>query len=252
MSLFLIKTKNTILDILFPPLCINCHRHLTRTNADSTRTNTDKQKYENFICRDCYSLIKLNNTIFCPVCRARLAQNNTCHSNSYLLAAAGNYSDPILQNLIHYFKYKYFDGLTPLLGGLLIKYLGYIDPKFYILNSKSYIVVPIPLHSQRERKRGFNQAELLAEFIAKNMNIELIEGLNRIKDTESQSKQKNQEARNKNIVGCFKIRNPELIKGKNIILVDDVFTSGATMNEAVRVLKSYGAKKIIALVLAKA
>ena len=237
--MFLIKAKNTILNILFSPICINCQRHLDEKNK--------------LICKQCMSLIKSNNTFFCPICRARLTENkNTCHSNSYLLAAAGNYSDPIFQNLIHYFKYKYFDNLTPLLGGLLLKYFKYIDPKFYILNSKSYIIIPIPLHPSRERQRGFNQAKLLAKFVSNNLNLKLVEGLRRIKNTGSQSQQKNKEARNKNIIGCFKIRSSESVKEKNIILVDDVFTSGATMNEAIKILKMNGAKKIIALVLAKA
>jgi len=235
MSPFLIKFKNFILDIFFPPICLNCQKHL--------------ESKSKLICEPCLSLIKVNNTLFCPVCRARLADNKRiCHYDSpYLLAAAGNYDDLVLQNLIHYFKYKGFKNLTPILGEILIKYLASLN-----LNLKSFVLTPIPLHPRKERQRGFNQAKLIAEIVAKNFNLELIESLKRIRNNKPQVGLKDNEARIKNMAGCFKIQNPEQIKNKNILLVDDVFTSGATINEAVKVLKQNGAKKIIALVIAKA
>jgi ComF family protein len=242
------KIKNLILDIFFQPICLNCQKHLQRSKTTNSSESTN-----NYLCDNCYNSIKLNNTLFCPVCRARLAENKRiCHyDSSYLLAAAGNYDDPALQNLIHYFKYKYFRNLAPILGEILIQYLNSLNPKFYILNSKP-IVIPIPLHPRRERKRGFNQAKLIAEIVAQYFALPLIDGLKRIKNNKPQVNLKNDELRNKNVANCFKIKNSDFVQGKNIILVDDVFTSGATMNEAVKVLKENGAKRIIALVLAKA
>lgn len=238
MFLFLIKAKNLALDILFPPLCLNCQKSVDDRNK--------------LICEKCLSLIKFNNTLFCPVCRARLPENKKiCHYDSqYLLAAAGNYDDTVLQNLIHCFKYKYLKGLAPVLGEITLKYLGILN--LTSLNLKSFIVVPIPLHPKKERQRGFNQAKLIAEFLAQELNLELIEPLKRVKNTEQQAKLKDQDERIKNINGCFEIKNPEQIGHKNILLIDDVFTSGATINEAVKILKANGASKIITLVLAKA
>jgi len=232
---FLIKLKNTALDILFPPICLNCQKPIDDRNK--------------LICEKCLSLIKLNNTLFCSVCRARLAENKKiCHYDSrYLLAPAGNYDDPVLQNLIHYFKYKSFKNLAPILGEISVKYIE--NRKLKIEN---FSAVPIPLHPRRERQRGFNQSELLAEFLAKKLNLELIDGLKRIKNTDPQAKIKKPEKRLENINGCFALKNAEQIQGKNILLIDDVFTSGATINEAVKILKTNGAAKIIALVLAKA
>lgn len=267
MLLFLIKIKSIVLDILFPPICLNCHK--TSANAEN---NADLR--EKLICKDCLSLIKLNNTLFCPICRSRLAENkkicrhsyyyndgdnngkNKKRSFYYFLAAAGNYDDPILQNLIHYFKYRSFESIAPILGEIIIKYLSNLS---FVRCQMSYVVVPIPLHSNRERERGFNQAKLLAEIIARHFNLPIINSLKRIKNNEPQAKIKGLEKRAENISGCFKIdphANFDIgvknsIKGKNIILVDDVFTSGATINEAVKILKESGAKKIIALVLAK-
>lgn len=242
-----IKAKEILLDILFPPLCLNCQRYL--------------EQRDKLICQPCLSLVKLNNTLFCPVCRARLAESKRiCHYDSpYLLAAAGNYDDPVLQNLIHCFKYKYFKNLAPVLGEILIKYLSNLSLSMVTFakqipggSSQKSVVVFIPLHPRRERKRGFNQAKLIAKIVAQYFALPLIDGLKRIKNNKPQVGLKDNEARIKNIANCFKIKNPELIQGKNIILIDDVFTSGATMNEAVKILKENGTKKIIALVIAKA
>ena len=246
---FLNKTWNFILDVLFPPICVNCKKLL--------------DKDEQIVCRHCISKISLNTTLFCPVCRARLAENKKiCHFDcQYLLGAAGNYDDLILQNLIQSFKYKSVKSLAPVLSELLIKYFNSLNPlatrdlakpdKFYILNP-STIVVPIPLHPRRERERGFNQAKLIAKNLVENLNLEFCDALLRVKTTKPQAKTKDSEERAKNVDGCFKIIHSELVEEKNIILIDDVFTSGATMNEAVKVLKQNGAKKILALVIAKA
>lgn len=235
MIIVLTKIKNIVLDILFPPICLNCQKNIGGGNKS--------------ICENCFSSIKINNTLFCPVCRARLAENKKiCHFNGqYLLAAAGNYDDPALKNLIHYFKYKSFQNLAPILGEILLKYIE--DCRLKIEN---FIVVPIPLHPRRQRERGFNQAKILAEIAAKNFDLDLIEPLKRVKYTKPQSQIKNNESRQSNVFNCFQIENRESVKGKRIILVDDVFTSGATINEAVKVLKINGAKQIIVLVLAKA
>lgn len=235
---FLIKAKNILLDIFFPPFCLNCQKHLNVAQ---------------FLCNDCFGAIKLNSAPFCPVCRKRLAENKICRHGrqrfSYLLLAASSYDDPILKNLIHYYKYKSFKNLTPLLGEIIIKYINSLSSKFCILNS---VIVPIPLYPSRERKRGFNQAKLLAEFVGQKLNLELAAALKKIKNIKPQAQLKSGEERIKNIEGCFGITNPEFVKNKNIILIDDVFTSGATMNEAVKTLKQNGARKIIALVLARA
>jgi len=237
---FLIKAKNIILDILFPPLCLNCHKTLI----------TEQKLQTQYLCDVCYNSIQLNTSLFCPVCRLRLAENKKiCSHANYLLGAAGNYDDPVLRNLIHYFKYNSFENLTPILGELIIKYIE--NCKFKIEN---YIVIPIPLHRSKERQRGFNQSKLLAEYIARQLNLNLIDALKRTKNTKPQAQCKNNESRTENIKNCFKINDSaiELIKNKNILLIDDVFTTGSTINEAVQILKQNGAQKIIALVVAKA
>ncbi len=236
---YLIKIKEAILDILFPALCLNCRTALPRESG-------------RILCGQCQEKIQFNTTLFCPVCRLRLADNKkVCHKDSkYLLAAATNYDNEVIRNLIHFFKYQKWSNLKNFLGEILIKYLDSIP---LTPGSETCVVIPIPLSQDRLRERGFNQSLLLAKIVADRYRLDLTDNvLKRIKETKSQSGLKDWEERKENVKNCFALENPELINGKNIILVDDVYTSGATMNEAATILRSHGAKKIIAVVVAKA
>lgn len=135
---------------------------------------------------------------------------------------------------------KYFDSVT-------------IKPSTFNFSPLTCAVIPIPLSKDRLRERGFNQSLLLAKAVADHYRLNLVDNvLKRTKETKTQSGLKDWEERKENVKNCFALENPELIKGKNIILVDDVYTSGATMNEAAETLRANGARKIIALVIAKA
>lgn len=247
---FLIKAKNVFLDILFPPTCVNCRKYINR----SKNTNSSESTNNNFLCAHCYSSINLNTSLFCPVCRLRLAENKKICNHSkkiqpyfYLLAAAGNYDDQVLRNLIHGLKYQYLKNSVPLLSKILLKYIRNLK-----LELRNFAIVPIPLHPAKKRNRGFNQSKLIAEFVATQLNLPLIEMLKRTKNNKPQVGLKGNEERIENVKNCFAIQNPKLIEKKNILLIDDVFTSGATMNEAVKILKQNGTRRIIALVLARA
>ena len=233
---FLSIPKKIALDILFPPVCLGCFNH----------TSEDQ-----YLCELCQELIVINSAFFCPVCRLRLADNKIiCHHENaprYILGAATDYNNPIINNLIHYFKYEGFKKIAPLLSEFLIEFLN--RAKF---SAENFILIPIPLHSSREKQRGYNQSKLLAEILSGKLNIELIDGIKRVKKTKPQAQAKKSEEREKNVSNCFKVTDKNKISGKNILLVDDVFTSGATINEAVKVLRKSGAKKIAALVVARA
>ncbi|MFA5098782.1 MAG: ComF family protein [Candidatus Paceibacterota bacterium] len=234
----LIKAKEIALDIIFPRICIGCEKRLN--------DKTDP------VCNACLESIKINSAFFCPICKGRLPDvEKTCHPGSrFILASAGNYDDPVLQKIIKSFKYQGIENLAPVLGKLIIKYVKNCESKIPQLSN--YQITFIPLHKSRERQRGFNQAELIAKSIAEYFNLPLIKTIKRSKKTEPQAKMKNKEKRLKNISGCFSIPNPDSVKNKNVILIDDVFTTGDTINEAVKILKENGVKKIIALVAAKA
>lgn len=110
------------------------------------------------------------------------------------------------------------------------------------------ILVPIPISKSRLRERGYNQSEL----IAKNLSGFVVETkiLIKIKDTPRQARIENRQTRMQNVLGSFAVQNAELIQNRNIILIDDVATTGATLKEARKVLKNAGARKIIAFTFA--
>lgn len=232
----LAKIRNLILGLIFPIQCPGCGVILESLD--------EQQKY---ICQKCLDSIEINSGFFCSICLKRLPFAKICHPKSYLLAAAASYNDIVIKNALWHFKYQSIKGLKRELGGLMIKYLKTLDIK----NLESYILAPMPLHPKKQRQRGFNQAELLAEAVAKNFNLPVERLLIKTRYTESQTKTQNWEERKKNIKDSFRLAPKAEIAGKNILLIDDVFTSGATMNEAVSVLKQAGAKKIIGVVLAK-
>lgn len=224
------------LDILFPPLCVVCGAYCGNEPFAS-------------VCARCLSHIVSPTAFFCPVCRARLPVPSRAHHTHapYLLGSLGSYDDPTLQRLIHALKYDGVRGLAEPLGIAAARALTAIGVPLH-----SFLVVPIPLHARRARKRGFNQAALLADALAQSLFLPLSEPLIRRKDTESQTAQKTHDAREHNVASCFSLRDRDAVRGHDVLLVDDVSTSGATMREAARTLKAGGARTIIAFVIAHA
>lgn len=111
-------------------------------------------------------------------------------------------------------------------------------------------MVPIPLHPTRKRERGYNQSFLLASQLSRIFNINLnINLLIKTKNTKNQSLLSKKE-RWTNITGAFKIKNPNEVNNKSILLIDDLLTTGATSSEAAKALKSAGAKTVGVFTLA--
>ena len=237
-----------VLDVVFPPICVACRKYLRADEKESP------------LCADCEAKIQINNGFYCPVCKRRLATPlKTCHLEiKFILAAATDYENPVTRELIQTLKYKNIRNSIKPIAKIITSYLDKLD--FVRSCSKDVLIVPVPLHKKRERLRGFNQSQLIAEIIkeylitkdpqtsVKQENYNLI----RKKPTKTQAEIKNFDDRAENVINCFETKNKEIFAGKNIILVDDVFTSGATMNEAARILKNAGSKKIIGFVVAKA
>lgn len=113
------------------------------------------------------------------------------------------------------------------------------------------LVTYIPLHPSREKERGFNQSLLLAKLLAENYGWPLARILTRIKNNRPQMSINNFQLRKKNIKGVFSIKPAVLINGKNVLIVDDVATTGATIFEATKVLKRNGAKTVWGTVMAR-
>lgn len=220
------------LSLFFPPLCINCEEPLL--------------KKEGFFCLDCF--LKLPKTNY------HLIEENLAverFSGKIPLVRATSYfyynKEGMAQKAIAEIKYKGNQKLGRWLGSLLAKELSATD----FFNGIDYII-PVPLHKSKQRKRGFNQAEEIALGISSITNIPLCtENIYRKKDNISQT-QKNVYDRWKNTKDIFEIKDIELFKEKHILIVDDVLTTGSTLESVGHcVLKSPDSKvSILTLAIA--
>jgi ComF family protein len=200
------------------------------------------------------------DTYLCPACFNKIEIIPKYQEQSYLdqVISATDYKNPLIQELIKKFKYHYIKELAKPLSQLLIKSLAQCWTLDLPAGRQGFqhntIVLPIPLYKIRERTRGFNQAELLAKEIAKYLNLSLETNiLKRTVSTIPQVNVKDHEKRKANIKDVFEIHPSSLtrLRGANIILVDDVSTTGATLSEAGKVLKKSGIKQVWALVVAR-
>jgi len=227
-----------LLDFLFPKSCYGCGR------------------WGDYLCSDCLNKIKLNRERFCPVCGKGAIGGKThpfCQKRSSLdgLTSIFVYKG-LMQKITKRLKYKFVFDLGQTLVELLLSSLGE-DETFAWFCRRKPILAPVPLHPARERWRGFNQAVLLGRPIAENSGLKFIPDLLiRIKNTSTQSVL-NKKQRQKNIKNAFKLNEQfihETMKQSGFILFDDIWTTGATLNECAKVLKQNGAKSVWGLTLA--
>ena len=235
-----------LIEIIYPKRCLGCGKRLVGKHQSSV---------EEFICLNCQSLIKRNLPPFCRSCGRRLnpkaCTSNICTScikNQMHFDRAFSpflYEDTV-RTLIHEFKYKRKDYLGEILANLMIDFIAeYSLPIDYL-----DLIIPIPLHKTKLREREFNQAQVLSEYIGKKFNKPVINNvLTRNRLTKTQTGMNNQE-RFLNAKGSFSLTDNFALEGKNILLVDDVLTTGATSSEASYVLKNAGANIVFVLTLA--
>ncbi len=240
-----------LLNIIFPSICLSCRIYLARDEERIRR-----------LCANCSLKLSFMPGFLCPVCFRRLPEGKNppadgCHPDSrFILASPLDYSNPTARELIHTFKYGKLKAAAEPLISILGDYLNSSICNLS-LDIRNFVFIPIPLHPKKQRERGFNQALVIAEGLKTRLNIFrevpiISNTLFKKESANSQTEQKDYASRENNVRGGFGLRNPELVVEKNVFIVDDVFTSGATMREAVRVLKSAGAKKIAAITIAKA
>lgn len=154
----------------------------------------------------------------------------------------------MLKDVILLFKYGKFSILGNYLGQFVYTTLREEEALWW----EAEVIVPVPLHIKRERQRGFNQAQIIAKELARLKGIELVErSLIREKNVLPQTSLEAKD-RQKNVRGAFGIRKSDKIKGKVVILVDDVFTTGATIRECSAVLIKAGSREVRAVTVAQA
>jgi ComF family protein len=154
----------------------------------------------------------------------------------------------VLRTAIHRFKFKKRKRLAEPLGILLVSYLSH-NPAMDA--QEMDVIVPVPLHARRLRERGFNQAEMLGRVLSRYFGIPTVPALQRIRDTKAQFDLPRSE-RIKNVAAAFKIVDPRAVYNKRVLLLDDIYTTGATIAECSKALKIAGAKRVEVLTLSRA
>ena len=234
------RVKTHFLDLLFPPSCAGC------------------KKAGTFLCNTCIAAL----TCMPPACfvcqkivpatwQGRIPPGRTCmpcrrHTAIYAFFSPLSYQDKTIREAIHRFKYRRAREFDRIFARLLLSSVNY----YRILFPPDAILVPVPLHARRKRARGFNQSDVIAARLSELLTLPLATyALVRIKHTDPQAGL-TKTTRLENIAGSFSVPNPAMVHKKTIILVDDVKTTGATLNEAARVLKECGAKRVWAVTIA--
>lgn len=214
-----------VINTVFPPRCIFCGKLLMVSSKIH-------------ICSSCYGRIPFADT---GSARSTGRQRGSdCDEILFVCEYAGIIKESLI-------KYKFFGRpsfyrtFAALMGD---KVRGLME------RHKFDMIISVPLHKSRERERGFNQSRLLSKALSRETGIRECSGLlTRVKNTDSQSLL-GKNSRRVNIIDAFKITSPEKISNKNILIIDDIFTTGSTLNECSKVLKKAGAARVAAAVLA--
>ena len=234
---YFVSCKKFFLDLAFPKFCFGC------------------QKEGSYLCEDCLSLLEISEYNYC-LCKKplRLPQTGKCslcrQKKLDGLYFAASYQNKILKKLIQSFKYEpYAKELSEPLTSLIIAHFELTNRPFS--NEDEWMLIPVPLSKNKEKRRGFNQAEEIAKELSEKLKLPLVsDALVKTKETLPQVDLEEKE-RMENIKGAFALAPKAKIKNKKIMLADDVYTTGATMEECARVLKNSGAKEIWGTVVAR-
>ncbi|MHC4206310.1 MAG: double zinc ribbon domain-containing protein [Planctomycetota bacterium] len=227
--------------LLWPAVCINCRISISET--------------DNKLCRDCWDkLLICTGADYCPRCGREAGKYGLladtcpdCQGKEVLfdsIARAGIY-EHTLRKMILSFK----NGRTELISVLGFLADSALQGSDFV--SDVEIFVPVPLHWTRRFIRGYNQSHVLVKKLKKR-KTKISTDLVRIRRTKSQPAMVSPAARKKNVAGAFAVRYRHKFEGRKICLVDDIKTTGATLNECAKTLKQAGASKVYALVLAVA
>lgn len=224
-KIILKKIYFLLLNLFFPRFCLSCG------------------KPDSYLCEDCLALIDFPN----------VPQENIADLSK--LYFASDYNHFLIKRLIRKFKYQPFaKDLATVFCLIIITYFLNLEKEpFFLSRKQECLLVPIPLFSKREKWRGFNQAEEIAKELSKSLNIPMNNLLIKNRKTANQA-DLSKEERKKNLKDVFSFANPEkreVIKGKIVLLIDDVFTTGATMSAAAQLLKSADASQVIGIVVAR-
>lgn len=267
----IIRMAKAFREVLLPDRCLVCNSfffYRPQASIDTLAGDPAAHDFQGcmtpFLCPRCALDFQPVKPPFCTTCGimfdTRSDENHPCGDcitspkHYFRARALGAYAGS-LREVIQGLKYKGYVRLAKPLGDLLLQTL---QKHFY--GDLMDLIVPVPLHIRRLRKRGFNQAHLLVAAWPRSGSpkdckrgcLRLVsDGLKRRRDTQPQTGL-GRHRRIDNIKNAFTISTPELFAGRKVLLVDDVFTTGATVNECARVIMESGAARVDVLTLARA
>jgi len=225
------KLKGIALNLLFPQCCVGCGR------------------WGEFLCPSCFKSLPRLAPPLCPKCGRPQPNGILCPDCVAWQTKIDGIRSPfrfdgVMRHAIHELKYRNLRALAEPLARLLADYL--------VANPlPAEVMMPVPLHPKRLRERGYNQSELLARELGKLTKLPvLVNCLVRQRDTPPQARTASVAERRSNIASAFLCRNHEINK-KDILIIDDVATSGATLDSCAEALKAAGASSVWGLVMAR-
>jgi ComF family protein len=227
----LTKLRGAALNLLFPQFCVGCGKEGV------------------FLCDSCLQSLPRLQPPICPRCGRPQSDGELCRNCYEWQADIDGIRAPfrfegVIRSAVHQLKYRNLRAIAQTLAQLMSEYLEN-NPL------SGDVLMPVPLHNKRLRERGYNQSTLLVKELGALMNLPVDEmSLVREKFVLPQARTTNVEERRANVVGMFACRG-DGVRGKRILLIDDVATSGATMNACALVLKSAGAVAVWGLALAR-
>lgn len=234
------RFKEQLLNLVYPKTCFGCRKFIP----------WDKKGY---LCGECLNKLDKLQPPFCVVCGKPLdiLDSDRCpectgYKYHFRRGYTASIYDGLIRDCIHNFKYNSCAYLGGTLADIMLEFASKNIPL-----QKIDAVVPVPLHWRRFRDRGFNQSAVLARILSKGTGIRFIgNGLCRSKAVHPQAELSRKE-RMKNLQGAFKSGRQKDFFGKHILVIDDVYTTGTTMNECAKVLLDSGAKEVWVFSLAR-
>jgi len=229
--------------VVFPSFCRLCGRLLEKPG-------------EKVVCAACWASLRPPRDSLCPSCGRFFEGNGESHFCGRCLDArprvsvhrsCGEYRGA-LKDLILLFKYRKFSVLGRGLAGFAGRAVGGDEELWWGVEA----LVPVPLHPRRKRDRGFNQSRVFAGEVGKAFRLPVLDGaLVKVRHTPPQTSLESRD-RAENVRGAYRVKRAGQVRDRTLLLVDDVCTTGSTINECARVLLAAGAKEVRALTIARA
>jgi competence protein ComFC len=218
------------LDILYPPRCVICAHH------------------GDFLCTTCFGKLPQADGPRCDVCWLPVWSESCRACNVHqpaftALRSVFRYAEDV-RTLVHAFKYRGLSCLSPLLAAPMVDAV-------FDAGLEADLIVAVPMTGMRQRQRGYNQASLLARELGRALDLPVSDALRRRRFAGQQARSATADQRRRNVEGAFEVSKPQIVAGARVLIVDDIATTGATLDACARALLDAGARDVVAVTLAR-